>query len=116
MFFEVHHVERKITYTQREEKTNPKKIAAELGITTQTLQTWERGESEPKASQLVILSKLFGVSIEEICTGNETSADQRLSLKISEAEKLNPEEKNCIETLLEAMLIRHYVREVKITE
>ncbi|WP_370618344.1 helix-turn-helix domain-containing protein [Citrobacter meridianamericanus] len=101
---------------REKKKLTQKKIAAELGITTQTLQTWERGESEPKASQLVILSKLFGVSIEEICTGNETSADQRLSLKISEAEKLNPEEKNCIETLLEAMLIRHYVREVKITE
>lgn len=101
----------------RNKKTlSQKAIAEQLEVTTQTIQSWEKGTSEPKASQLVVLSRIFGVSIEEICTGKETTIDQRLSMKMSEAEKLNQEEKNCIEVILEAMLIRHYVREVKIAE
>lgn len=44
-------------------------IAKLIGVTTQTYGKWETGKTEPKASQVVKLSAVLKVSINEICSG-----------------------------------------------
>lgn len=44
--------------------------ALSLGVTVQTFSKWENGKSEPKASQVLELSSLLGVSCDEICSGS----------------------------------------------
>lgn len=41
-----------------------KDIAAELGISLRAYQYYERGDREPNASVLIVMSKYFGVSVD----------------------------------------------------
>lgn len=46
--------------------------AAKLaGVTVQTYSKWENGKTEPKASQVAIISKVLKVSTDAICNGEE---------------------------------------------
>lgn len=89
-----------------------KKAALALKITSQTIQQWEKGATEPKASELIIMSEMYAVSIEEICRGVETDINQTLALKIRALDKLNDEDKKCVNAMLEGMIIRHRTREI----
>ena len=44
-------------------------VAQELGISRQAVSKWESGKSEPSTSNLIALSKLYGVSPEELIKG-----------------------------------------------
>ncbi len=44
-------------------------VAEAIGITKQTYLKWENGTTEPKATQVVQLSKVLKVSPNEICSG-----------------------------------------------
>ncbi|CCN40444.1 helix-turn-helix domain-containing protein [Vibrio nigripulchritudo] len=44
-------------------------MADKLGITKQTYMKWENDLTEPKASQVVQLAEILGISVEEICKG-----------------------------------------------
>ena len=37
-----------------------------LGISRQAVSKWEKGLSEPSTSNLIVLAKVFGVSVEEL--------------------------------------------------
>lgn len=41
-------------------------LAIALGVTPATVYNWERGQFEPKATQLRALARYFGVSMDEI--------------------------------------------------
>jgi transcriptional regulator with XRE-family HTH domain len=41
-------------------------LAIALGLTPATVYNWERGQFEPKATQLRALARHFGVSMDEI--------------------------------------------------
>ncbi len=41
-------------------------VAFALGVTPATVYNWERGQFEPKASQLRAIAKHFGVSMDDI--------------------------------------------------
>lgn len=38
-----------------------------LGVSTVTLSSWEHGKTEPILSQLVAMSRLYGISIDALC-------------------------------------------------
>ena len=44
-------------------------VAGELGVSRQAVSKWESGASDPSTSNLLALSKLFGVSAEELLKG-----------------------------------------------
>jgi len=44
-------------------------IAEQIGLTVQTVSKWERDLTEPKASQVVQLSKILKITEKEICSG-----------------------------------------------
>jgi transcriptional regulator with XRE-family HTH domain len=47
--------------------------AAKLaGVTVQTYSKWENGKTEPKASQVAVISKALSVSTNAICNGKES--------------------------------------------
>ena len=45
-------------------------IAEQMEVTVQTVSKWERGITEPKASQVSRLSKILKISEKEICQGD----------------------------------------------
>lgn len=53
-------------------------VAKAVGVTVQTYSKWENGKTEPKASQVKLLSDAIGLSEREICRGK---MNQRYSLE-----------------------------------
>lgn len=50
-------------------------LASRLGVTKQTILKWENGQTEPKASQVLILSQVLCVTPAEICSGRFLDSD-----------------------------------------
>ena len=47
------------------------KLAEKINVTRQTISNWELGETAPNPEQLILLSKEFDISIDEL-VGNDT--------------------------------------------
>ena len=47
-------------------------LAQKLGVSSQAVSKWERGENLPDSMLLLDLSKLYGISIENLLEGNDT--------------------------------------------
>lgn len=52
-------------------------VALEIGVSDEEFDSWEKGKTEPNASQLKKLSKLFNVTIEYIVTGKASDLDSK---------------------------------------
>ncbi len=46
-------------------------LAAKLGISRQAVSKWERAESSPDTDNLIALSRLYGISLDELLLGDE---------------------------------------------
>ena len=53
----------------KENKIDQTKLAKELKVSPKTISHWETGYTEPSIAQLVSLSKIFNVSLDELITG-----------------------------------------------
>lgn len=61
-------------------------MAEKLGVTKQTYMKWENDITEPKASQIVKLAEILGITEEEICKGklNKKYSLERFIHKLAE--------------------------------
>ncbi len=57
---------RTIRELRREKGWSRFELALKLGISKSTLSGWEQGKFEPRASQLRIMARMFGVSMDDI--------------------------------------------------
>ena len=101
------------------------KVAKETGVTQSTLSDWKRGRSTPKSENMKKLANYFGVSIDYLMTGKDSSETKESILKpkdekdikviIENTEKLlkqdglmfdgNPASPEAIDSILSAMQI-----------
>lgn len=57
-------------------------LAAKIGVSRQAVSKWERAEASPDTENLILLSKLYGVSIDELLNaGSSSSSASGVSLK-----------------------------------
>ncbi|HBC1013350.1 TPA: helix-turn-helix transcriptional regulator [Escherichia coli] len=98
-----------------DKKISQKEIGKLVDRDIQTIRSWEDGKSEPKASELIKLSDFYGISLDELCRGEETKLDKKIQIQIAETKKLNEEEKKCLNIMLEAIIARHYANSIKFT-
>ena len=65
-------------------------LASKMFVTRQAVSKWERGESLPDADVLIALSKLYGVSIDELLlceiTDKTLSAKKETDMQKAQAE------------------------------
>lgn len=66
-------------------------LAEKLGISRQAVSKWERAEASPDTDNLILLSRLYGVSLDQLLQ----TVDE---IPISEPEESNSEESNSEET------------------
>ncbi len=55
-----------LRYLRKTKKISQGELCDSVNVTSATISNWERGKSEPTASQLIMLSKLFEVSISNL--------------------------------------------------
>lgn len=63
----------KILYYRRAAKLSQEELAARIGVSRQAVSKWELGESTPEVDKLVALSRLFGVTTDELLGEGEPS-------------------------------------------
>lgn len=61
-----------INKLRKEKSLSQEKLAEKINVTRQTISNWELGETFPNPEQLILLSKEFDVSIDEL-VGNQFS-------------------------------------------
>lgn len=71
---------------RNEKKLTQDVLAKKLGITQAALSKWETGKSQPDQRTLLILSDIFGVSIDYILGNTE----QRTAYALAERDELLP--------------------------
>lgn len=55
---------KKIEYLRRSKKMTQDALAEKLGVSRQTIYKWETGENKPELNKLIVLGKLFNVSLD----------------------------------------------------
>ena len=51
-------------------------LAEKLGVSRQAISKWERSESSPDTDNLIELSKIYGISLDELLNGDEETLDE----------------------------------------
>ena len=64
----------KLIKLRKENGMSQEQLGFELNVTRQTVSKWELGISTPEMDKLVELSKLFGVSVDELISDNTTQS------------------------------------------
>ena len=98
---------------RKEKGYSQEQLAEELGISRQAVSKWERAESSPDTDNLICLAKLYGISLDELLSTDETveeiienkdtsEEETTLEVKIPKIEKELTKKEKIIE-LLEAI-------------
>ena len=62
---------KKLSELRKKSGLSQEKLAEVVGVSRQAVTKWESGKSNPDTENLVRLAEIFGVSIDELCTGEE---------------------------------------------
>lgn len=87
-------------------------MAEEIGISATAYKKYETGNGQPTMQNLLKIADMLEISIDELCGRWETTKDQELMIRLSKVSKLDDEEKNVLNTILESLLIRHYSKNI----
>ena len=60
---------------RKEKGFSQEQLASELGISRQAVSKWERAESSPDTDNLICLARLYGVSLDELLSTEESTED-----------------------------------------
>ncbi len=73
----------KLQQMRKKNNLSQEELAAKMGVTRQAVSKWERAESAPDMENLILLSKLYGVTIDELLNTSVTpeAASAGVSLK-----------------------------------
>ena len=58
-------------------------LAAKMGVSRQAVSKWERAEASPDTENLILLAKLYGISIDELLNTDSGVGTQAVSSGIS---------------------------------
>ena len=72
---------------RRQKKVTQEAVAAHLGITSQSVGKWERGEGYPDITLLPALALYFGVTVDELLGVGKARQEERIDALLDEAER-----------------------------
>jgi transcriptional regulator with XRE-family HTH domain len=85
----------KLSLLRRDAGLSEDELAAFINVLTERIIAWERAESEPTASELFEISKLYHVSIDELIKSEQFDTSMPISLKKERPSvSLSPEREN----------------------
>ena len=84
-----------------------------MKVSNITYMKYENGETEPKFSQMIEIVNALGAGIKDIFKDLETTLDEALMYNMKRTEILNDDEKECLNQMVEALLIKHQIESVQ---
>ena len=79
---------------RKENGYSQEELADKLGISRQAVSKWERAESSPDTDNLIILARLYNMSLDELLYDNES--DEEIRERIKDKEETKSESKDGI--------------------
>ena len=73
----------KLYLMRKSEQLSQKELAGMLGVTNKAISKWENGDAMPSLNQLVAISKIFNISIDEMLKGDEQNEKQIFKIAIT---------------------------------
>lgn len=91
-----------------------KKCAEDLGVSQQTVASWEVGRTEPSNVWLMKIADYFGVTTDDLLghCHNQKFSDEQIQL-LKTYESLNSDGQNLLKGLVESLLKSHSRKEVQ---
>lgn len=75
---------------RKENNLSQEELASKIGVSRQAVSKWERAEASPDTDNLILLAKLYGVTLDELLQGKAEqtppAAEQEVSEEKAEAE------------------------------
>ena len=59
----------KLSGYRQQKGLSQEELAQKIGVSSQTVSEWERGESSPDTDNLIALSEIYGISLDELIKG-----------------------------------------------
>jgi len=66
----------KLTKLRKQKGLSQEELGYELNVTRQTISKWELGQTTPEMEKLVEMSRVFGVTVDELTSQEETSNNE----------------------------------------
>ena len=90
-----------------------KEVAKLMEVSEITYMKYESGETEPKYSKMMKALIAMGAGIKDIVGSLEASQDESLAYNMKRVEILNDNDKECLNQIVEAMLLKHQIETVQ---
>ncbi len=90
----------------REKKNfSQEQLANYLGITRQSISNWETGKSYPDIDNLILLCKLYDITVDELLDGTSSQTPDKVDKNnLCELPTLNPSDSNSVSSVLSPIL------------
>lgn len=79
---------------RKEKGYSQEQLADALGISRQAVSKWERAEASPDTDNLILLARLYGISLDELLSTDENTEDIKKENQAKEEEKIKEEPNN----------------------
>ena len=56
---------------RKKHNLSQEELASQIGVSRQAVSKWERAEASPDTDNLILLAKLYGVTLDELLQGQE---------------------------------------------
>ena len=84
----------KLIELRKKNGLSQEQLAEKLGLSRQAVSKWERAEASPDTDNLICLSKIYNISLDELLSTDESADEIAKETKEKEEEKMNqPESK-----------------------
>lgn len=84
-------------------------MAIRVGIAKTTYIGYEKGEREPRLSELKKMANVLGMTIGQLCMESDSrTVDENMVLLFEAVKEFNEEEKGTFSNLVEAMVTKHH--------
>jgi transcriptional regulator with XRE-family HTH domain len=109
-------IHEKIKKLRQQKGWSQTQLANKMGVRSQHISRYERGNSNPSAETLSKFAEIFGVSVDYLLSEDEETTntykikDKQLQRYFEEVDNLDDEDKNAIKNLIDAVLIRKKVK------
>ena len=65
----------RIYQLRKEKNMTQQELADQLGVSRQAVSRWEMGTAKPELDSLASLSRIFGITVDELLTGEQAAVD-----------------------------------------
>lgn len=77
----------RLVQLRKEHNLSQEELADKLGLSRQAVSKWERAEASPDTDNLICLARLYGVSLDDLLSTDETSEEIKEDVKEKEEAK-----------------------------